>query len=84
MSYKVLARQWRPKTFAEVIGQEYTVRALTNALKTQRLHHAYLFTGTRGIGKKLLLGAGELYEPRCRHCFEPFLDEEEVASQSGT
>jgi DNA polymerase-3 subunit gamma/tau len=47
----VLARKWRPKTFAELAGQEHVVRALTNALEQNRLHHAYLFTGTRGVGK---------------------------------
>lgn len=51
MSYLVLARKYRPKNFAEMVGQEHVVRALTNALLTQRLHHAYLFTGTRGVGK---------------------------------
>ena len=51
MSYQVLARKWRPRTFAELVGQEHTVRALTNALDRQRLHHAFLFTGTRGVGK---------------------------------
>jgi DNA polymerase-3 subunit gamma/tau len=51
MSYQVLARKWRPKTFEQVVGQEHVVRALTNALEQQRLHHAYLFTGTRGVGK---------------------------------
>ena len=51
MSYLVLARKYRPKTFTEMVGQEHVVRALTNALTTQRLHHAYLFTGTRGVGK---------------------------------
>ncbi|MFM9912404.1 MAG: DNA polymerase III subunit gamma/tau [Methylophilaceae bacterium] len=54
MSYQVLARKWRPKTFAQVVGQEHVVRALTNALEQQRLHHAYLFTGTRGVGKTTL------------------------------
>ena len=48
---QVLARKWRPKAFQEVAGQEHVVRALTNALSQQRLHHAYLFTGTRGVGK---------------------------------
>lgn len=47
----VLARKWRPKTFAQLAGQEHVVRALTNALTQNRLHHAYLFTGTRGVGK---------------------------------
>ena len=47
----VLARKWRPKNFQEVIGQEFAVRALSNALDNQFLHHAYLFTGTRGVGK---------------------------------
>src|SRR6266550_1014007 len=51
MSYQVLARKWRPKTFAELAGQEHVVTALTNALERGRLHHAYLLTGTRGIGK---------------------------------
>ena len=51
MSYLVLARKYRPKTFSEMVGQEHVVQALTNALTQQRLHHAYLFTGTRGIGK---------------------------------
>lgn len=51
MSYQVLARKWRPKSFEALVGQEHVVRALTNALEQQRLHHAYLFTGTRGIGK---------------------------------
>ncbi len=51
MSYQVLARKWRPKSFATLIGQDHVVRALTHALDQQRLHHAYLFTGTRGVGK---------------------------------
>ena len=51
MSYQVLARKWRPKSFETLVGQEHVVRALTNALDQQRLHHAYLFTGTRGVGK---------------------------------
>jgi DNA polymerase-3 subunit gamma/tau len=51
MSYVVLARKYRPRTFSEMVGQEHVVQALTNALAQQRLHHAYLFTGTRGIGK---------------------------------
>lgn len=51
MSYQVLARKWRPKSFSELMGQEHVVTVLTNALTQQRLHHAYLFTGTRGVGK---------------------------------
>ncbi|TAL88246.1 MAG: DNA polymerase III subunit gamma/tau [Rhodanobacter sp.] len=51
MSYQVLARKWRPRKFAELVGQEHVVRALTHALDTGRMHHAYLFTGTRGVGK---------------------------------
>ncbi len=51
MSYLVLARKYRPKSFTEMVGQEHVVQALSNALTTQRLHHAYLFTGTRGVGK---------------------------------
>ena len=51
MSYQVLARKWRPKTFADVVGQEHIITALANGLKDNRLHHAYLFSGTRGVGK---------------------------------
>jgi len=51
MSYLVLARKWRPKNFSDTIGQEHVLQALMNALETGRLHHAYLFTGTRGVGK---------------------------------
>ncbi len=51
MSYVVLARKWRPKKFSELVGQQHVMQALANALDQQRLHHAYLFTGTRGVGK---------------------------------
>lgn len=51
MSYQVLARKWRPNCFAELVGQEHVVTAISNALDNNRLHHAYLFTGTRGVGK---------------------------------
>jgi DNA polymerase-3 subunit gamma/tau len=51
MSYQVLARKWRPRNFTELVGQPHVQRALVNALKEDRLHHAYLFTGTRGVGK---------------------------------
>jgi DNA polymerase-3 subunit gamma/tau len=54
MSYQVLARKWRPRNFTEMVGQEHVVRALSNALDSDRLHHAYLFTGTRGVGKTTL------------------------------
>jgi DNA polymerase-3 subunit gamma/tau len=54
MSYQVLARKWRPRTFGQIVGQAHVVRALSNALDNDRLHHAYLFTGTRGIGKTTL------------------------------
>ncbi|MET0048485.1 MAG: DNA polymerase III subunit gamma/tau [Sedimenticola sp.] len=54
MSYQVLARKWRPRIFSELVGQEHVVRALSNALDNDRLHHAYLFTGTRGVGKTTL------------------------------
>src|SRR5574341_1290283 len=54
MSYQVLARKWRPRDFASLVGQEHVVRALRHALEHQRLHHAYLFTGTRGVGKTTL------------------------------
>ena len=51
MSYQVLARKWRPNSFEQVVGQQHVLQALTNALDNNRLHHAYLFTGTRGVGK---------------------------------
>lgn len=54
MSYQVLARKWRPKTFDDLVGQPHVVRALANALDRDQLHHAYLFTGTRGVGKTTL------------------------------
>ncbi|MCU7904923.1 MAG: DNA polymerase III subunit gamma/tau [Candidatus Thiodiazotropha sp. (ex Epidulcina cf. delphinae)] len=54
MSYQVLARKWRPQMFSQMVGQQHVVRALTNALEHERLHHAYLFTGTRGVGKTTL------------------------------
>jgi DNA polymerase-3 subunit gamma/tau len=54
MSYQVLARKWRPRIFSEMVGQDPVVRALSNALDNDRLHHAYLFTGTRGVGKTTL------------------------------
>jgi DNA polymerase-3 subunit gamma/tau len=54
MSYQVLARKWRPRDFGSLVGQEHVVRALRHALEEKRLHHAYLFTGTRGVGKTTL------------------------------
>ncbi len=54
MNYQVLARKWRPHNFSEVVGQEHVVKSLINALQHDRLHHAYLFTGTRGVGKTTL------------------------------
>src|SRR6266704_2190612 len=54
MSYQVLARKWRPKDFGSLVGQEHVVRALRHALEQKRLHHAYLFAGTRGVGKTTL------------------------------
>ncbi|WP_047395409.1 DNA polymerase III subunit gamma/tau [Chitinibacter sp. ZOR0017] len=51
MAYQVLARKWRPKTFAQLVGQEHVIKALANAFASERLHHAYLLTGTRGVGK---------------------------------
>ena len=51
MSYQVLARKWRPRSFQNIVGQEHIIRMLTNALEQKRIHHAYLFTGTRGVGK---------------------------------
>ena len=54
MSYQVLARKWRPSKFSEVAGQAHVLKSLINALDNERLHHAYLFTGTRGVGKTTL------------------------------
>ena len=54
MSYQVLARKWRPRSFADMVGQTHVLKALTNALDSERLHHAYLFSGTRGVGKTTL------------------------------
>src|SRR5690606_7901881 len=54
VSYQVLARKWRPKSFADMVGQGHVLKALANALDSGRLHHAYLFTGTRGVGKTTL------------------------------
>ncbi len=51
MAYVALARKWRPRRFADMIGQEHVRRALTHALDADRVHHAFLFTGTRGVGK---------------------------------
>ena len=51
MSYQVLARKWRPKDFSEVVGQEHVVQAITNSLDQNKLHHAYILGGTRGVGK---------------------------------
>src|SRR5256885_1664532 len=50
MTYQVLARKWRPRVFEDIVGQQHVVTALVNALESKRLHHAYLFTGTRGVG----------------------------------
>ena len=54
MAYLALARKWRPKVFAEVVGQSHVVQALSNSLDSGRVHHAFLFTGTRGVGKTTL------------------------------
>ena len=66
MSHQVLARKWRPKSFSEMAGQEHVLKALINALDNDRLHHAYLFTGTRGVGKTTL---GRIMA-KCLNCEE--------------
>lgn len=99
MSYLVLARKWRPKRFSELVGQEHVVRALTNALDTGRVHHAFLFTGTRGVGKttiarifakSLNCEAGTSAEPcgKCSTCLDidsgRYLDLLEIDAASNT
>jgi DNA polymerase-3 subunit gamma/tau len=99
MSYQVLARKWRPKTFREMVGQEHVLKALINALDHNRLHHAYLFTGTRGVGKTTIARilakclnceAGVSSEPcgQCTSCIEidegRFVDLIEVDAASRT
>lgn len=99
MSYQVLARKWRPKTFAGLVGQAHVVKALTHALQENRLHHAYLFTGTRGVGKttiarilskSLNCELGVSAEPcgRCSSCLEidagRFVDLLEVDAATNT
>ena len=99
MSYQVLARKWRPRTFREMVGQEHVLQALINALDHNRLHHAYLFTGTRGVGKTTIARilakclnceAGVSSEPcgQCSACVElaegRFIDLIEVDAASRT
>ncbi len=99
MSYQVLARKWRPKTFASLVGQGHVVKALSHALQENRLHHAYLFTGTRGVGKttiarilskSLNCESGVSAEPcgQCSSCIEidtgRFVDLLEVDAATNT
>ncbi len=99
MSYLVLARKWRPKRFSELVGQEHVVRALTNALETGRVHHAFLFTGTRGVGKTTIArifakslncerGAGAEPCGECNACLDidagRFVDLLEIDAASNT
>lgn len=99
MSYQVLARKWRPRLFRDLIGQEHVLKALVNALDHDRLHHAYLFTGTRGVGKTTIARilakclnceAGVSSEPcnQCSSCTEinegRFVDLIEVDAASRT
>jgi len=99
MSYQVLARKWRPRSFAEMVGQEHVLQALINALDNDRLHHAYLFTGTRGVGKTTIArilakslnceqGVGSQPCGQCSSCCEldqgRFIDMIEVDAASRT
>ena len=74
MSYLVLARKYRPRNFSEMVGQEHVVQALGNALTQQRLHHAYLFTGTRGLGKTTVTTRSEERRvgKECRSRWSPY------------
>ncbi|MFV1873842.1 MAG: DNA polymerase III subunit gamma/tau [Oleiphilus sp.] len=71
MSYQVLARKWRPQNFKQMVGQEHVLQALIHALDSQRLHHAYLFTGTRGVGKTTI---GRILA-KCLSCHEKITSE---------
>ena len=99
MSYKVLARKWRPTKFSEVVGQEHVLRSLISALDNDRIHHAYLLAGTRGVGKTTLarilarclnceLGVGSEPCGQCSACTEieegRFVDLIEVDAASRT
>ena len=99
MTYQVLARKWRPRVFEEIVGQAHVVTALVNALEAKRLHHAYLFTGTRGTGKTTLARilakainceTGITSKPcgKCRPCMEidsgRFVDLLEVDAATNT
>src|SRR5580658_5934173 len=76
MTYQVLARKWRPRNFQDMVGQEQILRMLANALEQKRIHHAYLFTGTRGVGKttlarilaKCLNCESDITPTPCGHC----------------
>ena len=99
MSQTVLARKWRPKAFSELVGQEHVTRALSNALDSNRLHHAYLFSGTRGVGKTTIarilakclnceVGISSTPCGECKSCIEisndKFIDLIEVDAASRT
>ena len=66
MAYEVLARKWRPRDFSQVVGQQHVLQVLTKAFENERLHHAYLFTGTRGVGKTTLARI----VAKCLNCVE--------------
>ena len=99
MTYQVLARKWRPKTFSDMAGQEHVLQTLIHALNNNRLHHAYLFTGTRGVGKTTIArifakclnceqGVGSTPCGKCASCIEiaegRFIDLIEVDAASKT
>ena len=82
MSYQVLARKWRPRAFAQVVGQEHVVQVLVNGLKHDRMHHACLFTGARGVGKTTIARIVAMNETQVHGIKWPFNSIYDSSSQN--